>query len=103
MSYDHELILITPAGFVEDDIGNQIPVGPVELPLLCKLESVGRAEFYNASSQGMKPEKVFIIHAYEYDGQQLVKFEGKQYRVTRTFQTGTEEIELTCERVVADA
>ncbi|MCM3783673.1 phage head closure protein [Neobacillus mesonae] len=102
MSYDHELILVTPGGIIEDDIGNQIPVDPVELPVYCRLQSVGRTEFYNAASQGMKPEMVFIIHAYEYEGQQIVKFEGKQYRVIRTFQTGTEEIELTCERVVAD-
>ena len=102
MSYDYELILVNPGGIIEDDLGNQIPVEPSTLPVLCRLQSVGRNEFYNAAANGMRPEMVFIIHALEYSGQQVVKYNGITYRVIRTYQTDTEEIELTCERVTAD-
>lgn len=102
MTYDHELILITPGGVIEDEIGNQIPVDPVETPIYCGVKSIGRTEFYNAAVTGLRPEIIFVVHAYEYDSQKLVRFDGVGYRVMRTYQTGTEELELTCEKVAAD-
>lgn len=102
MTYDHELILITPSQIVEDDIGNQIPSDPIETTILCGLKSVGRSEFYNAAVAGLRPELVFVVHAYEYDGQRSIKFEGIEYRVIRTYSVSFEEMELTCERVAAD-
>ncbi|MDH6670170.1 SPP1 family predicted phage head-tail adaptor [Paenibacillus sp. LBL] len=102
MSYDHELILITPGGIIEDDIGNQIPIDPARTPVYCELRSVGRNEFYNAAVTGLRPEFIFVIHGYEYNGEQTVEFEGGQYRVLRTYSNNFEEIELTVERVAAD-
>lgn len=102
MTYDHELILITPGQVIEDDIGNQIETSPIETPIYCGLRSVGRSEFYNAAANGLRPELVFVIHAYEYSGQKLIRYEGVEYRVMRTYQTRFEELELTCEKVAAD-
>ena len=100
MTYDHELTLISQT-ITEDEIGNQIPV-ETETVVLCGLKSVGRNEFYSAAVTGLKPELVFVIHGYEYNGEQEVKFEGNRYRVIRTYLTDFEEVELTCERVTAD-
>lgn len=100
MTYDHELTLIGQT-IQEDDIGNQISV-ETETVVLCGLKSVGRSEFYSGAATGLRPELVFVIHAYEYNGEQIVEFEGVRYRVIRTYQTGTEEIELTVEKVNAD-
>ena len=100
MTYDHELTLISQT-VKEDEIGNQIPV-ETETVVLCGLKSVGRNEFYSAAVTGLKPELVFVIHGYEYNGEQEVKFEGNRYRVIRTYLTDFEEVELTCERVAAD-
>ena len=100
MTYDHELTLISQT-ITEDEIGNQIPV-ETETVVLCGLKSVGRNEFYSAAVTGLKPELVFVIHGYEYNGEQVVKFEGNRYRVIRTYLTDFEEVELTCERVGAD-
>lgn len=102
MTYDHELILITPSQIIEDEIGNQIPNDPIETPILCGLKSIGRSEFYNAAVAGLRPELVFVVHAYEYEGQKSIKFEGIEYRVIRTYSVSFEEMELTCERVAAD-
>jgi hypothetical protein len=102
MTYDHKLILITPSQIIGDDIGNQIPSDPIETPILCGLKSVGRSEFYNAAVAGLRPELVFVVHAYEYEGQKSIKFEGIEYRVIRTYSVSFEEMELTCERVAAD-
>ena len=100
MTYDHELTLISQI-ITEDAIGNQVPV-ETETVILCGLKSIGRAEFYNAATTGLKPEITFIIHAYEYAGQKKVKFEGNYYSVIRTYEPSFEELELTCERIIAD-
>lgn len=97
-TYDHELTLIGET-IVEDEIGNQQPV-ETQTTILCALNSVGRSEFYSGAAAGLRPELVFVIHSYEYSGERIVEFEGKRYSVIRTYQTGTEEIELTVERVV---
>lgn len=101
MSYDHELVLISRS-YVDDGYGTQIPI-EVELPVLCEELSVGRSEFYSAAQTGLKPDVLFRIHRFEYDNQQLVRYEdGVRYRVIRAYATGTEEIELTCERAEGD-
>lgn len=98
--YNHELILIG-SGYTEDDLGNQIP-NETRKPILCKVDSVGRSEFYSAATSNFRPEIVFTIHKYEYENERKVEFEEKQYSILRNYATGFEEIELTCERVGAD-
>lgn len=101
MTYDHELILIGDAPIIKDEIGNEKPSAePIKTPVLCDVRSIGRNEFYGAAAAGLKPEIVFVIHSYEYSGQQRLLFDNKLYKVIRTYGTGIEEIELTCERVV---
>jgi len=100
MTYDNELVLIAQE-FVEDEIGNQTPI-ETRKTVLCNVKSVGRNEFYSAATAGLRPSIVFVIHGYEYDGEQVVEFEGARYNVIRTYSTDFEEVELTCERVAAD-
>lgn len=95
--YDHELVLINQT-ITQDAIGNEIPT-ETRTTILCKLESVGRNEFYNAAQNNMKPEIVFTIHAYEYNNEQVVEFDSVKYKVIRTYKVSFEEIELTCEKV----
>lgn len=98
--YNHELILLG-SGYTEDDLGNQIPVN-TRKSILCKVDSVGRNEFYSAGASDLKPEIVFTIHKYEYENERKIVFEGQQYSVIRPYATGFEELELICERVGAD-
>lgn len=109
MTYDHELTLIKH-GWVEDDIGGQIPV-ETRTTILCQVKSVSRAEFYGAAQAGLRPAIVFVIHECEYSGEQEVEFEGDRYKVIRTYRGGmtrhgsklaSDEMELTCERVASD-
>lgn len=99
-TYDHELTLIKE-GYIEDDIGNQIP-GETKQTVLCRKMSVGRNEFYAAATSKLKPEIIFVIHGYEYEGERKVEFEGQRYTVLRTYAVDFEEIELTCGRGGAD-
>lgn len=99
MTYDHELMLITSLTTGKDENSDPITI-PIGTTILCGLQSVGRGEFYAAAALSLRPELVFTIHAYEYSGQELVQFEGVRYKVLRTYSTGFEELELTCQREV---
>jgi len=96
-TYDHELTLIGET-IEEDEIGNQRSV-ETRTTILCSVKSAGRSDFYSGAAAGLRPELVFLVHAYEYNGERIVEFEGKRYSVIRAYQTGIEEIELTAERV----
>lgn len=98
--YNHELTLISHT-LIEDEIGNQIPT-ETRRTILCKVLSVGRNEFYNAAVKDLKPEKVFVIHRYEYEEETLVEFEGNLYSVIRPYATDFEEIEIVCERKIGN-
>jgi SPP1 family predicted phage head-tail adaptor len=100
MTYDHELVLIAQE-FIEDEIGNQI-AQETRKAVLCNVKSVGRNEFYSAATAGLRPSIVFVMHGYEYNGEQKVEFEGVKYNVIRTYAMDFEEVELTCERVTGD-
>ena len=100
MTFDHELILIREMLY-EDQLGNQRTTDK-EIPVLCSVQSVGRNEFYSASNNGLKPELVFVVKNYEYQGEQNVKFNDQKYKVIRTYATGFEELELTCEKVIGN-
>lgn len=63
----------------------------------CKVDSVTRAEFFNAGKFGLVPEYVFTINAVEYDGQPYVEYEGKRYNIYRTFRNDNDMMELYAE------
>jgi|SRR5690625_968201 len=101
MAFDHELFLIS----LEDDenaIGDPIQV-PVKRPVLCGRKSITRNEHYQAAAHGLRPEIVFVVNRHEYDGETEVEFEGRLYRVARTYMPDRsrdladfENIELVC-------
>ena len=100
MTYDNELILISET-VTQDEIGQEIKT-PTQTSILCGLKSIGRNEFYSAAQVGLKPSLIFIVHKYEYSGEIKVLFENQEYKVMKTYSTGNEELELTCERVGAN-
>lgn len=64
--------------------------------VFCRVKSVGRQEFYAVGQGGTKPALKFIVCADEYDGQQIVEYNGGRYAIYRTYQTG-ETVELYTE------
>ena len=65
----------------------------------CTVQSVSRSEYYNALNQGIQPEYVFkLALAEDYEGERVVRYKGKKYRVVRTYMTADDGIEITCER-----
>ena len=68
-------------------------------PVYCTVRSVGRSEYYNALNAGIKPEYVFILALEDdYKDERLLDYQGKRYRVVRTYAPEDGGIELTAER-----
>lgn len=71
--------------------------------VFARLGSIGQKEFYQAQAVGLQPELKFVLADYlDYNGEQLVEYSGKRYRVLRTYRTG-QELELTVYREVGPA
>lgn len=98
--WQNDLILISK-NYDFDDIGNQISIKN-KTEVFCKVKSISRSEFYNASTTGLKPSLVFTVHLFEYNNEEEVEFEGIRYNVIRTYMVNSEEIELTCEKVIGN-
>lgn len=60
--------------------------------------SVKRQEFYSALAAGRSADVVFGVQADDYAGQTEVTYDGQSYKVLRSYQTGPDEVELTCTR-----
>ena len=57
--------------------------------------SITQAEFNAAAQKELKPEYRFIIYAFEYDGEEKIRFEGEEYYIYRTYQKpGSDRMEL---------
>jgi len=67
--------------------------------VFCEVRSVGMKEKYQAQAIGLLPELVFVLaDYYEYDDEQKVRYQGKEYRILRTYIKNTHEIELVVTR-----
>lgn len=76
--------------------------GDSKRDVLCDLLSIGRAEFYEANATEYRPELKFLLADYlDYEGETLVKYGAKLYRVIRTYRVG-QELEITVGRASAE-
>jgi SPP1 family predicted phage head-tail adaptor len=104
--YNQEVILIGVT-YTEDEIGNQVGTES-RTTVLAKKSSVSQSEFYEAQTDDLKPELLFIIHTFEYTGESLLIYNGITYTIIRTYygdgsslmKNGLkgDEVEITCGR-----
>lgn len=66
--------------------------------VFCKVDSVTRAEFFEAGRQGLNPEYRITMFSGDYDGETIVGYKGRMYSVYRTYFAKTDIIELYVER-----
>lgn len=64
----------------------------------CKVDSVTRAEFFEAGRSGLNPEYRITMFFGDYEGETIVGYNGRNYSVYRTYQAKTDIIELYVER-----
>lgn len=69
-----------------------------ERQVFCKVDSVTRAEFFDAGRQGLNPEYRITMFYGDYSGETVLGYKGRFYSVYRTYQAKTDIIELYVER-----
>lgn len=68
-----------------------------EYETFCRVESITRAEFFNAGKYGLTPAYVFMVNSIEFSGQDELEYEGKRYSIYRTYRTAEDMMELYAE------
>lgn len=95
---DDVLILLSPV-WVKNKYGVEEPSGYKRHQVFCRVESVGRSEFFAAGRNGLNPEFKFTVFSGDYSGESVCEFHGQGYSVYRTyFVPGTDTVELYVER-----
>ncbi|HEM5710100.1 phage head closure protein [Streptococcus suis] len=92
--WNHEITLVANKITGKDKLKQNI-IEEVKTVLLCRKKSITRSEFYQANQAGIRPSLVVDIRNFEYDNQELAEFEGKRYRIIKTYPTDLETLELT--------
>ena len=74
----------------------------VKREVFCGFRSIGMREFYAASTTDFHPElKLTLADYLDYEGETLADYNGKRYRILRTYRKG-QELELTLESAPAE-
>ena len=77
LTWDEEVILVGNSGFIEDELGQQIPQISERTVSCCRLPVSG-AEFYKAGQNGIEISEMLTVHPYEYGGENIVIFQGRE-------------------------
>lgn len=85
-----KLIQLTP---ITDTIGN-ITFNETTTNVFCRENVVGSREFYNATAVGITPTAELQLRKVEYNGQEVVEYNGKRYAVIRTLPKGKFDVVL---------
>jgi SPP1 family predicted phage head-tail adaptor len=92
--WNNEITLIANKITGKDKLKQNI-TEEVKTKLLCRKRSITRSEFYQANQAGLRPSLVVDIHSFEYENQELAEFDGKRYRIIKTYPIDLEILELT--------
>ena len=81
-----------------DDYGNEV-AAESETEVFCEVDSITQSEFYQAANTELNPEYKFTIFFGDYDGQQIVEYNGVRYAIYRTYRAN-DNLELYAERKI---
>lgn len=84
-----------------DSIGQHVAVETLRT-VFCAVDSISRAEFYDAGRNGLKPELRITLFSPDYNGEEALILNKIRYGVVRTYQNRNETIELYVERLTGE-
>lgn len=86
----------------ENEMGDPILVDGEPRQVFANKKSVRQSEFYQAAMVGLRPELMFEVRTAEYQDEPKLRYNGKDYRIIRTYEKDSETIELICGGLVSD-
>lgn len=93
-----DVITLVTQTITTDKYGNEV-AKETEKTVFCEVDSISQTEFYAAANTELNPEYKFTIFFGDYEGEEVVVFNGARYSVYRTYRTG-DNLELYAERKV---
>lgn len=79
---------------VTKDATGQAKKSPVEKTRIGELKSASQNEFYKADQAGIRPQGVIVMSSFDYGGEAFLKIGDNKFTIYRTFNVGTDRIEL---------
>ena len=86
----------------ENEMGDPTTADGDPRQVYANKKSVRQSEFYQAAMVGLRPELMFEVRTVEYQGEPKLEYDGKEYRIIRTYEKDSETIELICAGLVSD-
>ena len=68
--------------------------------VFCNKKSVGYSEYFKSQQTGKLVEAKYEVHKADYGGEDVVEVNGRRYFVLKTYDTGTDTIELTLTDII---
>lgn len=95
----NEVITLLGVERTVNDIGDNVEV-PTRTEVFAQVKSVGASYKLQAMAVGIRPKYRFVLQdRMDYDEQERVEYEGKEYRVVDTYRGEDQSIELTVQEV----
>lgn len=89
-------IYLVSETYTEDKYGVLVPETTKRL-CYANVTSVSASEFFEGGRNGLNPEYRMIMFGPDYQGEEIVEYNGVQYAIYRTYQARTDTIELYVE------
>ncbi|WP_257063443.1 phage head closure protein [Priestia megaterium] len=97
MLFNEVLSLIKLGQETQNEEGFPIPAQETSRDIFVNEKSIRGNEFYIAFQSGYTLEVMFEVHSLDYEGETIVEYESKRYRIVRTYERKQDEItELIC-------
>lgn len=93
-----DVITLVTQTITTDKYGNEVAT-ETEKTVFCEVDSISQTEFYAAANTELNPEYKFTIFFGDYEGEEVVVFNGARYSVYRTYRSG-DNLELYAERKI---
>lgn len=93
-----DILTLISQTITTDAYGNEV-VQETETSVFCEVNSISQNEFFAAADTELNPEYRFTVFFGDYNGEDVVKYNGNRYAIYRTYRTG-DDLELYVERKI---
>lgn len=88
-----EVCFLITTTHTRDDNGI-MQASETEQRVFCNVQSVSASEWFEGGRSGLNPAYRFTMFEPDYNGQEIVRFNGVRYAIYRTYRTKDNMIEL---------
>lgn len=89
--------------FIQNEYGVRVKSEePIARQVYCHVDSVTGSEYFNGGVNGIRPQYRITMFRYDYNGEDIVEYNGELLTVYRTYFATNDDIELYVERRTGD-